>query len=283
MNITQQRKAYPNEMPSLADFQWLVSLIRRLRPDLCRKFKTHRQISLEFASWLVANGTKEYQSLIENAAFQRVLSQPLPGICLTPLQSLIYLERLDVRKIYPLPSRRSDYLHWFYCHGVAEHKLWPWLSVEDWNLYGHYAPEQVIQYAKNLKAKKKPTQNRPMGVNLVGYAFGQIGIGEDVRMTARALQSAHVPCCIVNFPPGKEIPQSDYSMKDLVCNEGPYAVNIFCMTALETGRFYAERGKSQFEGRYNIGYWPWELARWPDAWMDLTRLVDEVWVSTRHI
>ena len=52
-------------------------------------------------------------------------------------------------------------------------------------------------------------------------------------------------------------------MAAYVSEYGPYAVNLFCMTALEMGRFYAERGSQQFNNRYNIGYWPWELAHWP--------------------
>ncbi|MEN9727874.1 MAG: hypothetical protein RL434_2240, partial [Pseudomonadota bacterium] len=53
--------------------------------------------------------------------------------------------------------------------------------------------------------------------------------------------------------------------------------------ALETGRFYAERGARQFSGRYSIGYWPWELAQWPEDWTLVFGLVDDVWVSTTHI
>jgi glycosyltransferase involved in cell wall biosynthesis len=33
--------------------------------------------------------------------------------------------------------------------------------------------------------------------------------------------------------------------------------------------------------RINIGYWPWELAEWPEPWRQLVCLVDEVWVSTK--
>jgi len=35
--------------------------------------------------------------------------------------------------------------------------------------------------------------------------------------------------------------------------------------------------------RYNIGYWPWELSRWPKAWQPLLALVDEVWASSQFI
>jgi glycosyltransferase involved in cell wall biosynthesis len=54
------------------------------------------------------------------------------------------------------------------------------------------------------------------------------------------------------------------------------------MTAEEHGRYYAECGRSQFLDRYNIGYWPWELSRWPKSWEMMLNLVDEIWVSTQH-
>jgi hypothetical protein len=129
----------------------------------------------------------------------------------------------------------------------------------------------------------KSFAQRPFGVNLIGYAFGQLGIGEDLRMAAKSLLAVGVPFTILNFPPGDDIPQNDRSMAEHVSEDAPYAINIFCMTALEQARFFVERGQRQFEGRYTIGYWPWELSQWPQAWMDLTRLADEAWVSTRHI
>jgi hypothetical protein len=124
--------------------------------------------------------------------------------------------------------------------------------------------------------------NRRFGVNLIGYAFGQLGIGEDARMAARALRAAEVPVTMLNFPPGADIPQNDFSMASHVSELGPFAFNIFCMTALENGRYYAERGSRQFADRYNIAYWPWELSGWPKQWEAMLDLVDEVWVSTQH-
>lgn len=265
------------EAPSLEDFQWLVSLIRRLRPDLCKLFCSRKQISLELARWLVSCGTKEYRSLQENRGLQHILSRPLKSLGLTPLQALIYLDRKDVQKAYPLALRRKEFIQWFYKHGIDEHELYPWLSEADKARYtGKNSPLQ------KEKHREKTSIPYPFGVNLIGYAFGQLGIGEDMRMTARALEAAGVPFSMLNFPPGKEIPQNDRSMEQYVCDEGGYNINILCMTALESARFYAEKGRRQFEGRYNIGYWPWELSLWPAAWKDLTALVDEVWVSSRH-
>ena len=269
--------ARQDDAPSLADFQWVVSMIRTLRPDLCKLFNSKGQISLELARWLVSSGTKEYRSLMESRGLRHILSQPLKSLGLTPLQALIYLERKDVQQAFPLSLRKTEFLQWFYRHGVDEHALHPWLSETDWTRYAALNPN-----AAPPPAPERAEASPPFGVNLVGYAFGQLGIGEDARMTARALRAAGVPFVMLNFPPGDDIPQNDRSMEAHVRDEGPYSVNIFCMTALETARYYSERGARQFRGRYNIGYWPWELSRWPEDWRAATELVDEVWVSSRH-
>ena len=81
--------------------------------------------------------------------------------------------------------------------------------------------------------------------------------------TADALDAAGVPTAILNFPPGKNVPQNDHSLTDRLADEGPYAFNLFCLTAEEIARFLMERGRIQFHQRFNIGYCPWELGRWP--------------------
>src|SRR5690606_21001953 len=43
------------------------------------------------------------------------------------------------------------------------------------------------------------------GVNLIGYAFAELGIGEDVRMAAHACEAAGIPFCVVDFAPGGNI------------------------------------------------------------------------------
>ena len=127
-----------------------------------------------------------------------------------------------------------------------------------------------------------PILERPFGVNLIGYAQGQLGIGEDLRCTAAALDAAGIPTAILNFPPGKKVPQHDHSLTDRLADEGPYAFNLFCLTAEEIARFLMERGPEQFHQRFNIGYCPWELRRWPGPWLPLFGLVDELWASSQH-
>ncbi len=267
----------------------VCSLILELRSDLRDKFGfalAERQD--DFLAWLVTSGVHEYALLAQDECFRKSLTVVSDASGLTLLQKLILHGRPDVQAAFPLPDHLLGFLQWFYSHGVTEHALWQWLTpAERARALSQPAPwaEQMAvlaaAYADTLRPAP-PVQQRPWGVNLVGYAFGQLGIGEDVRMAARALLAADVPITMLNFPPGADIGQNDQSMAAHVAEDGPFAFNVFCLTALENGRFYAERGRGQFAGHYNIGYWPWELSQWPAQWHMLMDLVDEVWVSTQH-
>jgi glycosyltransferase involved in cell wall biosynthesis len=120
------------------------------------------------------------------------------------------------------------------------------------------------------------------GVNLFGYARGELGIGEDIRHVALALQSQGVPVCIIDFQPGKNISQADHTADHLIAEVPRYGINLFCMTGIETTRYACERGLGAFAGRYNIGLWPWELADWPESCRHAYACVDEVWGISRH-
>lgn len=107
------------------------------------------------------------------------------------------------------------------------------------------------------------------GVNLIGFAFGELGIGEDLRMAAQACDAAGVPFKVLNIDPGKHLRQADRLLAPHCTDdvaELPYAINLFCLTAADTQRVYAERGAALFDGRHNIGWWPWELPVWPQRW-----------------
>ena len=119
------------------------------------------------------------------------------------------------------------------------------------------------------------------GVNLVGYAMGELGIGEDVRMMARALEAAGIPFCILNRQPGKEIRQLDFSMVRYLVEQPRYPITMVCMTAFDTATLWLDR-PDIFHDTYTIGCWPWELPSWPSEWNAVYELVDEVWSSSQY-
>jgi len=117
----------------------------------------------------------------------------------------------------------------------------------------------------------------PFGVNLYGYARGELGIGEDVRLAAAALRTQGIPFSIINVEPGKEISQEDHSVQEWISKKPTYAINILCITGVEQARLTCERGTGMFGDRYNIGLSPWELPHWPASCLHTYGAVDEIW------
>lgn len=265
-------------------------LILSFRGDLRRRFITSNELDEQaFFSWLVTSGIKEYPSLLMDRSLCDELKTKIffKNCYITKVQAAIYNARLDLQSIFTLPEKKNEFLAWFDRHGIDEYDLSAFLIEPKKNILANQvvsALDRVNSYKSGqLRLIKNQLPNRKFGVNLIGYVYGQLGIGEDLRMLARALIVAGVPISLLNFKPGENIPQNDFSMSGYVSNSGDYAINIFCMTAEEQARFYIERGGDQFVGRYNIGYWPWELSVWPKEWLACLDLVDEVWVSTKHI
>jgi glycosyltransferase involved in cell wall biosynthesis len=145
--------------------------------------------------------------------------------------------------------------------------------------------------APAIPVPKSPTNNadKPFGVNLYGFAYGELGIGEDLRMAVACCEAANIPYHVVNVDAGN-IRQADNLLKgkthDLHSKDlPPYRNNIFCLPAFDTAsRIFMQKGASAFEGYNNIGWWPWELGVFPKAWQQHAfMLVNEVWASSTFL
>ena len=114
-------------------------------------------------------------------------------------------------------------------------------------------------------------------MNLIGYPRAEIGLGEDIRHVARALESHGIPHCIVDVGLGRGFLQGDESVAQKITNAPLYAVNLYCQNGWETRKYLAARGVGLNEGRYAIGLWPWELPEWPTHWLRAYDCIDEIW------
>ena len=122
------------------------------------------------------------------------------------------------------------------------------------------------------------------GINIIGSADGVSGIGEDARALTEVLLKAGIQHSIFNVRYPAEIVTTDQSGRETYFADRPlYPINIFCLPAFETVRLKLGHGESLFAGRYNIGYWPWELTNLPPEWRFAFDLVDEVWASSQFL
>lgn len=184
----------------------------------------------------------------------------------TRFARLLHATRGDLQQAFDLTTApgRTGYKHWLSSNGRQETAL-----------------DALLQANRLAWPARRGGEPPPFGVNLIGYAYGELGIGEDLRLAARALEAAGIPFVILNVSPG--VDEGDRSVAAWVAAAPRYRYNLFCLTALEHARVYLEQGSGLLAGRYTIGYWPWELQRWPAAWAHGFALVDEVWASSRYI
>lgn len=116
------------------------------------------------------------------------------------------------------------------------------------------------------------------GINLFGFLTAELGIGEAARSTANSLKAAGVNASLINIPlPAAR--QFDFSLNDF-SKDHPYSVNLIHVNAPELPPLYVERGAACFQGKYNIGFWNWELSEFPEMWLKSFRYCDEVWAPS---
>ena len=124
----------------------------------------------------------------------------------------------------------------------------------------------------------------PDGLNVIGFATGQFGIGEDARTATRALLLAGITPTVYEPP----IPLACAVIKGGWVNEyikpAPTArINLFTMPAPDTLRMFFLQQIGVLAGRYNICAWQWELPHWPDRWKRLLAIPNEIWAQSRYV
>jgi glycosyltransferase involved in cell wall biosynthesis len=121
------------------------------------------------------------------------------------------------------------------------------------------------------------------GVNLVGYAHAEMGLGEALRNTARALEDVQMPFLVRKLDVPLLNRQDNRALDPYVVDYCTYGVNLIGINPDLMYRIPVWLSYNEWARRYNIGYWFWELANFPAPWRYACRMVDEVWVNTDFV
>lgn len=121
------------------------------------------------------------------------------------------------------------------------------------------------------------------GVQLIGYSRRETGIGESCRLAADALETSGVPFGILPYTDHFIDRETDLSWVHKEIGEPRYGINVFHMNADSLLQAAGHYGPELFRGRYNIGYWHWELPDFPEEWCPSFQLVQEVWVPSLFV
>lgn len=130
---------------------------------------------------------------------------------------------------------------------------------------------------------KPKFRTQKFGVNFIGYAHGELGLGQAMRSLVLSTKAASIPFVVRKFKASIPSKQSNDELAAYFNNHCQYPVNIICVNPDTLHFLRSWVGYSEWAKTYNIGYWFWELENFPKKWGYATHIVDEIWVATDYI
>lgn len=147
-------------------------------------------------------------------------------------------------------------------------------------------PANVVsrQTEKSLPAESAPNTNDAVsGVNLIAYIRASMGVGEAARGNASALQAAGIPFSIINYEKGNPARMDNLRWQHKESDEAQHAINLLHINADHSPAVMKDLGRATFKNRYNIGFWAWEMPKFPDRWLNSFDQLNEIWVPSRYV
>src|SRR6478752_9468491 len=123
--------------------------------------------------------------------------------------------------------------------------------------------------------RTKTSAYMPDGVNVVGYA-DDTGLGQIARLVVEALERGGIPHTVI--PVGKRSLRTRLGPK-----HPPFETNLVCVNAQMLPGLVETLGASFFRERRTIGFWWWEVDRFPPVMGWASHLVDEIWVGSDYV
>lgn len=167
----------------------------------------------------------------------------------------------------------------FTIEAITSGKFTTWKKVIKYlvgNTFYSFLKQQLFNTQIVEKAQVKAVvQGANLGVNISGFVTSELGIGEGVRSTIRAIESVNIPFAINNFNinPHRKL-DNTYNK---FTTDNPHSINIIQVNAPEVNIFLSYFGSEYCKNRYNIGFWAWELPEFPQELNPVFNLFNEIW------
>lgn len=136
---------------------------------------------------------------------------------------------------------------------------------------------------RDALARLAGARREPSGANLIGYARGGLGLGEVLRRFCEAARQGAYPFSLVDFDVNLGERGQDRRLDAWIGTGNPHPVNLFFVNADQMPFAREHFGERFFAGKRNVGFWFWELERFPREWLPSLDLLDEVWVASRFV
>jgi len=116
-----------------------------------------------------------------------------------------------------------------------------------------------------------------LGLNIVGFLTADLGVGESARCMIRAADAAGIPNALVPLKLNCKNRLGDQTYAARLQDTNPHDVNVVHIDPPAARDIDHHHGRSFRAGKYNIGYFAWELPEFPDAWCSSFDYFDEIW------
>ena len=127
-------------------------------------------------------------------------------------------------------------------------------------------------FGRNFKRGTYKSGKYSFGIQIIGFASLAKGVGESVRSHIRAINILKFNNSVIDLKEKKTFEVKNY-----------YKYNLFHINADLVPEMYFKLGKNFWEDKYNIGFWLWELEKFPSKWMNSFDYFDEIWVCSDFI
>ncbi len=206
--------------------------------------------------------------------------------CLTRFAQVIYNKRPDIQSRAPEVFGKDLlwFLDWFVHnvpreYGVDETFVAPLAARRNRLMKGATILRSSALAGRTFQRNgTMGLNNATMGLNILGYLHAEMGVGEASRCAAKAAGSAQLPVSLNNF--SLTLSRQQDTCPLIVDNQFLYDVTLFNVNADQTNVLFEHLEERQHAGKYNIGYWAWELEEFPDCCQDAFRYYDEIWVPS---
>jgi len=284
-------KRFDDELPP-----GLASIVRA-RPDLQAAFGRNKEGPVDLIYWWLTTGRSDHSDLRESIDRGLLRSLHLDylsresttrKLALTPLLTGILNRRSDLQQLMDGNDNGVSKLwRWWFDNGRAElFGQLDWRSDPELQslhqLEMHALGQGTVEPAEIHSVTSQYSSNGPR-VCLVGYPKGEFGLGEDVRLLRAALDAAKISSITIDAPwPISARQMIDETSVNASAANFDCDVMFYVMPPFDTVTLLTKVGVSAFSARRKIGFWQWELDRFPIPAKLAMHLVDEIWCHSEH-
>ncbi len=202
---------------------------------------------------------------------------------LTPLLAPVTLDNgLQLPKFLVLLFRHSPNLKdWLEPSTEANSGLVDWWQTKGKQENPFFENVDLFEVSANVYSAEEVELN---GVNVVGFAQGVLGLGEDARLLGDCCVENDVPVAMINAPIAGPEKVIELKPEWKQAHYPQYNTTVFCLPPTEMMRLGIEIGRPFIDfDAYNIGACPWELPNWPVMFANVRNFVDEFWAQSEYV